>query len=1600
MDAVDYRDHLRASAGRMKWWKEEDEEYGELVEVLLQGKAPWGFTLRGGTEHREPLVITKVEEGSVAAAVHLQTGDEMVSVNAVRLSGSRQEAISLVKSSHKTLTLMVRRPKMVDVVSPRTMPSETEVHVARSFLTKILRSSMRKNRFKGKNDPGSRPHSWHSSKLTEEESEPAGREATPAPVWQPKHEARPKESSTQGEQNAQRQLTSQFSSVSNMDRLDRPSHPYPPGRLSPTKYVSSAEPLSGQAGKRDSGFSCFSNGSSPPVHDQSTAGRKGTSTENIFFKGLQSEGSQQAGRPRYLQATLGSGGWEGSRAEEQPASRVSIAGRPSVGPVWQVPEKKKSQSPPPPPPPLRSDSFAATKVFPYSEGPSGPTKSHGRSAEKLTDSNDQNGLRSHQEKTSEARRSFNPLPTNDFLHPSTGSDHNQLHPNKLFSLSSNDVRQSHYTQAPAHQRQYSDESPFYLQTRSAPPTKTQSVGSYYRSLQDLPTNAFKQVRHSTASMTGSAANPNPDSGGHSRYYGPASKHLVQIAELRVRQGKAEARRGETDLSPGHKQTLLEQHRLGTFAEYQATWNKQKKSSEAKYSLPQSQMPYSEKKERSGHSHLGNGLHYDHQTSEHAVQSRSPEDAAKRVEGHTDMKRHFPTQGNDHKVTLSRQQDPWVPQEDHRISPLKTPLLHSLAQESRSLAERQPAAITMGVMSTQDTGDTTATSSGKANRRSDRYATTLRKEIQQKRAQLQKSRSAATLTCDPEDEEVEEWRSTETATSSGVSFSNTYKDHLKEAQARVLQATSFQRRDLEPLGPEAPVVKTSNGRIRGRKRFPLAKRTHSFSEPDKIDKVGLEGESQTGSFGERRKFFETKPAFSRPVLKSSQGTNLNADLGETGKVKERTPCGEPEEAQPSTDQNHLSPGHKQTLLEQHRLGTFAEYQATWNKQKKSSEAKTQGRYHSAENILDADAEEKAICIHERSRSSPSADFYTQNIASSWRDTRAQQSTRGKAEDRLRHQPDEGPVPGLSDHRTKPDTTSPSHTALSSGPRSLSPNPASQHPAQPPQTKGLLPPPRPHLGPETTSSSGEFLAGAQADPAVLQPLSSSSSDTQHHATTQGSSAGPTSASSPHLSSTSRPDMSKGDVDTEQKREQPPPPPPSRSSSPFSSWTAALPLPTADRARSPSPQFAPLRLTDKPPAVFLQDESPLSSENESRLAEVMDVNSPVRKVPVRIVHAESSSDREGRAYLPQSSETCSVFEPSAHIPCLGATERPASSLFSTYTRQAAQDPGQASTSVPELNSAGARCSEEDVKREELARDIMGKDKSLVDILDQSGRKTTMDLMEGLFPPEEQILEGAHQRRRTSASSRLPTCSPRSTDRREEDGVSLSAAASLVPSSSYYNTSAPKAELLIKMKDMQEQLEEQDSEDELDVDLASKKQELISSLARKLEVLREARKSLQEDVEDNETLGREVETTVQRLCQPNQLDKFRMFVGDLDKVVSLLLSLSGRLARVENALNSLEDEAPPEEKRTLSEKRKLLMRQHEDAKELKENLDRRERLVSGIMEVHLDAGSLDDYRHFVKMKSALIIEQRKLEDKIKLGEEQLKCLLDSLPLEQRLLL
>ncbi|XP_046892673.1 protein Shroom2 isoform X2 [Hypomesus transpacificus] len=1645
--------------------RSKDREAWRLVDVLLSGGAPWGFTLRGGREHREPLLITKVEEGSKAAAVSLQVGDELVNINDYPLSGYRQEAICLVKGSYKTLTLVVKR----------------------------------------RNEPVSRPHSWHATKFNESQSETAKTQSPPPPVWHTRYDASSSSTdlSTGWEQTNLRRVSDQFSSLGSMDSLEHVPHPYPSGRLSPAKSNTSAEHLGGGGGgggKRDSAYSSFSTSSGTP--DYTLSKSNAASTENVLYKVSQwdaggrptngrhsqilSEGAKADERAGYLQLPGGPAGRESPRPEEQPPGpRPSNSGRANFGPVWHVPEKKKpvhSPSPPPPLPPVRSDSFAATKVhekglviaYPEDPDPHLHPKAPGTEA-------------------SDTRRGYSLSAKIDAGGPPVSPDsyhHNQLNSNKPYSLSSTDVRLGPppYAYTPYHQRQYSDESTFYSQPRTPSAAKPHNISAYYSSMQELPTNNFTQTyvhtqtqtRASATSLSSTAIDQNPDGAGHTRYYCVTARQPASQAPVGKTEDGGRGACVETVSSGGERAPLSPQTLQKT-----------------KYQLPQPQPAHPTTKDSNGYGQQ------DEAAPRHKLPSVPAPPAGPEGPGGDDRgsqrrldvqnaDTHYmsypPSRQPDQRRSLPTQhREPDVrPGGGHQgvgISPQTTPLLHSLSAESAGRGDTAPDPLTV-----QQT------------RRSERFATTLRSEIQMRRAKLQKSKSAAALsgTSEAAEEETAEAESQENSVaspSSEGSFSSTYKDHLKEAQARVLKATSFRRRDLEPVllehsgsdGPpgypssvlgrkdsnplpsvsEAPPSRSGGGqvtRIGGRKRFTTERKVRSYSEPDKIHEVGVDEAAavapceRAASMTDRRKLFETtgKPAFPKPLLKP--GPQSSSEAPREPQARAPAPSKYPEEARGL----EVSSSHRQALLEQQRLGTFAEYEATWSLPKKPAETRASGRYRSADNILDPAAEErtKPTCVHERSRSSPSADFYGQNIPVPGRKSAehcqpelqpAAQNHKVSRSSSRNHGDGRAPErPADPDRFPEPPVTAPSpehRLSAAPGPGCHRPAdsalPGSEPSGEPPagprrRAPAPLRPPPPRLDRPRCPESAPLLGKSQ------EALTACSPSRELNPAPVAAAPSPRS-----LSEQSRglPENKRGgDNSVAPSNPQPAPPPP-----PSLSGPSGQAKPSMDGQRSPSPQFAPQRLTDKPP-VSLQD------ENSTRTENVMENSSSpsARKVPIKIVHSESLTEKESRHYLLHSDAQAGPQAPGApsQVGSLGAPDQ-SYSLFCAYSRQ--RDPGpQAegepdpppalhadlrlhidSDTSPEIEQqaaagfpmapptdvappashlpappttealppetpgsngvAPASLSQDDQKREELARDIMGKDRSLAEVLDQSRMKTTMDLMEGIFPQEQQLLEGAHQRRKVGPKQASPRAAE---DRNGEDEAATAVA--LVTSSTYYSTSAPKAELLIKMKDMQQQEEEPGSEDELpddDQELADKK-ELIDSLSRKLQVLREARESVQEDVLDNNALGREVEATVQQACRPNELDKFRMFVGDLDKVVSLLLSLSGRLARVENALNSLEGDAPAEERRTLTDKRKLLIRQHEDAKELKDNLDRREGVVYDILAGCLPEESLADYQHFVKMKSALIIEQRKLEDKIKLGEEQLKCLTDSLPLEQRLAL
>ncbi|XP_075395571.1 protein Shroom2 isoform X2 [Tenrec ecaudatus] len=1603
---------------------------GRLVEVQLSGGAPWGFTLKGGREHGEPLVITKIEEGSKAAAVDsLLAGDEIVGINGVGLSGFRQEAICLVKGSHKTLRLVVKR----------------------------------------KNELSWRPHSWHATKFCDGAPESM---ATPfsaagtCPSWHVRHPVSSSSHDLSGswEQTNLQRTSDHFSSLGSVDSLDPPAQPCPSGRLSAAKSNSSIDHLGGPS-KRDSAYGSFSTSSSTPDHTLPRA--DGSSTENLLYKVGLWESSRPGGGNRQPSmsgdlthgleerlAHLPAGPHqESSKSPRQEGSPEPKApARSNFGPVWYVPDKKKAPaSPPPPPPPLRSDSFAATKGHektpgsPYSEAATAPPRGP-PVIEWRADPTD--ALRQL------ARAGDRRWPGN-CGHPvdlplegrwpdgRVGGLHRA--PSGLQgSMSSCDLR---FVQSPyghQHPRQCSDESPFLYEGPRPPasPRVLQQVPFLGEARELLPDH-FQDDGSCATSRWQGTTDQKVDGAGQSRYCSTSPRQPAPLSE--------EYWRCPAPHPQGPKQLCsLPQH-----------------------GNPSEREPW-ESVERGGQ---GWPLGADEPPQTSHVEKVCPKRAVD-----SDFQ--------------------WGHGESSKISPQNTPMLHSLTQEGRKGRTGHHQDDGSGDSHRGGPGKPRPFDAqvGKAIRRSDRFATTLRNEIQMRRARLQKSKSSVTLAGTGEaEEDPTGWRADLGAAPGAPpegSFTSTYKDHLKEAQARVLRATSFKRRDLDPSpGEPFPVAserrpedhsasalyplgldsaphfleggssKSSSAggaavshvpRIGGRRRFTVEQKLKSYSEPEKMHQVGLSGECRprqrpeaaedtVGTFADRWKFFEetSRPVPQRPGRRQARSglSREKADRQQTAgqgfegeetwlRTRARTTSfGESAGSHKKAGEGEIADQSPQ------RLGTFAEYQASWKEQRKPVEARGSGRYHSADDILDVglNPRERAQYLHERSRSSPSTEHYTEGVSVEAQRPAEDPAEPGEPGTPAQPAQEDSSTLGVASTQRQGDSPSgsaelphlcaedqcplaaasaPPLDALGKGrcragtlPRDYRYTVEEESPAD------LHPPPR-SLGPPTPSVPSS-LPDRERD----ARLPSASSVTKRLAPLQS----PSHKQEPRRSrgQDTTGDTAEGAVPT---AEVPPPNPVDRlplfqSPPTFSRPHCAPPAvpcehdrprmnaeqawqppaATMETSRSPSPQFAPQKLTDKPPLLIHDDSA-------TRIERVMDNNTTVKMVPIKIVHSESQPEKESRQGLARPTEPPAL--PSAlgrdQIKMLSSAGNPYS-RFCVYTRQGAEpgEPSRSQPPAPESHASpaglgygkGRGKTEEDLKSEELAREIVGKDRSLADVLDPSVKmKTTMDLMGGIFPKAELLLEEAQQRRKLHPKAP----SPRTLEEEKKEESGAATTLSLTTNSTYYSTSAAKAEMLLKMKDLQgQQQAEEDTASDLDHDLAVKK-ELISSIGRKLQVLREARKALLEDIQANNALGDEMEAIAKEVCKPNEFDKFRMFVGDLDKVVNLLLSLSGRLARVENALNNLDDSAAPGDRQSLLEKQRVLTQQHADAKELKENLDRRERVVSDILASYLSEDSLADHKHFVKMKSALIIEQRELEDKIHLGEEQLKCLLDSLPPER----
>uniref|UniRef100_S4RV80 ASD2 domain-containing protein n=1 Tax=Petromyzon marinus TaxID=7757 RepID=S4RV80_PETMA len=176
-------------------------------------------------------------------------------------------------------------------------------------------------------------------------------------------------------------------------------------------------------------------------------------------------------------------------------------------------------------------------------------------------------------------------------------------------------------------------------------------------------------------------------------------------------------------------------------------------------------------------------------------------------------------------------------------------------------------------------------------------------------------------------------------------------------------------------------------------------------------------------------------------------------------------------------------------------------------------------------------------------------------------------------------------------------------------------------------------------------------------------------------------------------------------------------------------------------------------------------------------------------------------------------------------------------------------------------------------------------------------------------------------------------------------------------------------------------------------RQEELLRCVERQLERLKMERAQLAERVGSARSLTRAVEAAVQQRCRPSEVDKFSQLMSDMDTLVSLLLSICGRLARTQSALEELESDGNPESRRSLESKAQDLRVKREDARDLQQALKRRECSMAAVLASRLDDREMSDYCYLTRLKPALLIAHKRLEESVRLREQQARALRESLP-------
>lgn len=173
------------------------------------------------------------------------------------------------------------------------------------------------------------------------------------------------------------------------------------------------------------------------------------------------------------------------------------------------------------------------------------------------------------------------------------------------------------------------------------------------------------------------------------------------------------------------------------------------------------------------------------------------------------------------------------------------------------------------------------------------------------------------------------------------------------------------------------------------------------------------------------------------------------------------------------------------------------------------------------------------------------------------------------------------------------------------------------------------------------------------------------------------------------------------------------------------------------------------------------------------------------------------------------------------------------------------------------------------------------------------------------------------------------------------------------------------------------------------AKKSELEGHIKRRLSGLKTEEVVLKEQMRHNAEVGRELVAKLRTEATQPEVEKYSLHVEEVDKITSLILGLSSRLAKTENTLANLKRGTWDEDEEVaLKKKKEKLVSQLDEAKVLKSSIDRRSATVSSTLLGHLGEGEHTVYRAFLRTKVQLLLEQRLLTERTGAATLQLEAL------------